>query len=177
MLTLPRTAQILEQVRLLALLRIAEGWSQQDVAAFLGVSVRSVRRWRRAARLHGEAGLAPKPGRGRPPKLDDGQARQVLSWLDRSACEFGFATERWTAPRVALLVERTLDARLHPRYLNDWLRRRGVTPQTPQRQPRERDEALIDGWMRYQWPRVKKRRATCRRRSVLPTNPASCWRR
>jgi transposase len=172
MLTLPRTAQMLEQVRLLAVLRLAEGWAPQDVAEFLGVSVRSVRRWRHAVRCHGEAGLAPKPGRGRTPKLDEEQAARVLTWLDHSPLTFGFSTERWTAPRLAALIEQRLGIRFNHRYLSDWLRRRGITPQLPQRRPRERDQAVIDAWVRYQWPRIKKRRVTCTQRSVLPMKAA-----
>jgi len=177
MITLPRTAHVLEQVRLLAMFRLAEGWTQQEVAEFLDISTRSVRRWRRRFRDEGEAGLAPQPGRGRPTKLTAGQVEQILAWLDRSACAFGFPTERWTAPRVALLVAQTFDVHLHPRYLSDWLRRHGVTPQMPQRQPRERDEALIEAWVAHQWPRIKKRSATCTERSALPTRAASCSRR
>ena len=50
MTVLPWTAQVSEQVRLLAMLRLADGWSQQDVADFLGISRRSVRRWQRSFR-------------------------------------------------------------------------------------------------------------------------------
>jgi transposase len=177
MLTLPRTAPVPEQVRLLALLRLAEGLTQQDVAEFLGISTRSICRWQSRLRDHGQAGLLDRSRSGRPPKLDAKQVEQVLSWLDRSACEFGFATERWTAPRVAWVIEQAFGVRLNHRYLNDWLRRHGITPQMPQRQPRERDETLIEAWVRQQWPRIKKRRATCMELSVLPMNPASCWRR
>jgi transposase len=70
-------------------------------------------------------------------------------------------TERWTAPRLAFLIERSFGIRLHPRYVNQWLTNHGVTPQIPERQPRERNQALIDAWTRYQWPRIKKRRVTC----------------
>src|SRR6476619_5639078 len=104
MTTLPWTASVSEQVRLLAMLRLADGWSRQEVCEFLGVSRRSVTRWRRNLREGGEAGLLTKPRSGRPCKLDDAQAAQVLAWLGRSARDFGFATDRWTAPRVAAVV-------------------------------------------------------------------------
>jgi transposase len=177
MTTLPWTATASEQIRLLAMLRLADGWSRQDVCDFLGVSGRSVNRWSRNLRELGPVGLVNRPRCGRPPKLTDGRAATVLSWLTRSACDFGFATERWTAPRVAAVIEQRWGVRFNARYLNDWLGRRGVTPQMPQRQPRERDQAAIDAWVRHQWPRVKKRRATCTRPSVLPTRAGSCWRR
>lgn len=178
MMTLPRTANASEQVRLLAMLRLDEGWSRQDVCEFLGVSGRSLRRWRKQMRDgDGDVGLLDKPRCGRPAKLDDVQAAQVLSWLGRSACDFGFATERWTAPRVSALIEQHLGVRFNARYLNDWLGRRGITPQMPQRQPRERDQGSIDAWVRRDWPRVKKKRVTCTRPLVLRTKAGFCSRR
>lgn len=154
----PRTARALEFIRHLAVSWVAEGDPPGDVAEHLGVSERSVWRWVSSWRRDGPAALAAKPGRGRPAKLSPAQATRVLGWLDRSPCAFGFATERWTAPRVAALVEREIGVRMNHRYLNDWLARRGITPQVPETVARERDAALIDAWLRYAWPRVKKRR-------------------
>src|SRR5687767_12795512 len=123
MMTSPWTAQSSERVRLLAMLRLADGWSQQFVADFLGVSRRSIRRWRRGFREAGEVGLRRKPGAGRPSKLDHEQAARVLSWVEQDASDFGFATERWSAPRVASLIEQNFGVCFNARYLNDWFRR------------------------------------------------------
>jgi putative transposase len=163
MTTLPWTAHGSEQLRLLAMLRVAEGRSQRFVAEFFGVSLRTVQRWRSRFRREGEAGLLPLPRSGRPPKLSERQAESVLSWIERSACEFGFANEWWTGPRVAWLIEQAFGVRMNARYLNEWLGRRGITPQMPQHRPRERDEELIEAWMRHQWPRIKKRHVSCTR--------------
>src|SRR6266404_5972781 len=105
---LPRTAWSLEQLRSLAVsMVIDDAQFPDDVAATLDVSPRSVWRWLAAWREAGPAGLAPRPGRGRPPKLTESQTRRVLDWVTHaSPCDFGFITERWTAPRVALLIER-----------------------------------------------------------------------
>src|SRR5438105_1787189 len=101
---LPRTAKVLEWVRHLAISMLDAGQTPAEVADSLGVSERSVWRWRSAWASSGDAGLAARPGRGRPPKLTGEQTGRVLASIGRSPCEFGFATERWTAPRVAWLI-------------------------------------------------------------------------
>ena len=82
--------------------------------------------------------LGTRPGWGRSPKLTDAQAARVLGWLGRSPCEFGFATDPRTTPRVAAVIEGRLGVRMNHRYLNDWLARRGITPQVPERAIRDR---------------------------------------
>lgn len=152
-------ARVLEHLRHLAVRRWQEGYSAQEIAEFLDVSPRTVQRWWQAWREQGEAGLPLRPGGGRHPKLTPQQTEQVLGWLDQPPSAFGFSTEQWTAPRLAEILRQRLGVRMNVRYLNDWLRRHGVTPQIPGRQAQERDEELIAGWIRYQWPRIKKRPA------------------
>ena len=81
----------------------------------------------------------------------------VLHWLDRRPTEFGFVTERWTAPRVASVIRHRLGVSMNPRYLNTWLRERGITPQVPPRLARERDESVIAHWLTHTWPGIKKK--------------------
>ena len=174
----PWTVNALETLRRLAVDRVLQGQPPGEVAECLGVGERSVWRWLAAWRsAAGDAAWAARrPRSGRPPKLDAQQVGQVLSWLEHDPSEFGFLTEWWTAPRVAALIERRFGISMNKRYLNDWLRRHGVTPQMPEQPARERDQEAIDAWVRWQWPRIKKRSGICTRRLDLPTNPASCWR-
>ena len=152
------SASELENRRRLAVARVAEGYKQVEVARFLGVDPRSVRRWVSAHQADGDAGLAARVAPGRASRLTPDQEREVLGWLAKSPAEFGFATDLWTAPRVARVIERAFGVTFHPRYLNEWLTARGITPQKPQRVPRERDQAEIDRWVAEEWPRIKKSR-------------------
>ena len=158
-MTLPRMAFSPEQLRRLAVELTLGGETPEQAAELLQVSERSVWRWLGAFRERGDGGLVTRPGQGRPPKLSDAQARQVLAWVaERSACDFGFVTDRWTAPRVAALIGRHFGVRMNHRYLNDWLFRHGrITPQVPERRPRERDEQAVRRWVDEQWPALKKR--------------------
>jgi transposase len=146
----------LERRRRLAVKRARSGYTQQEVADFLGVHVRSVQRWVRAYREYGRAGLKAKPASGRPPKLSSLQERRVLSWFRRSPREFGFPNELWTGARVAELIQRKFHKKFHPHYINQWLAQRRITSQKPAKQARERNAREVRRWLREEWPRIKK---------------------
>jgi transposase len=150
---------VLEYRRLLAVQRVEDGCSTGEVADFLGIDRRTVRRWVAAFRQHGAAGLAALPVPGRPPKLTLTQEKIVARWLADNPTEHGFATELWTAPRLAQLIEQEFGIRFHSDSLVTWLRQRGYTPQKPRRVHRERDDEAIAEWLVKGWPRIKKRRA------------------
>jgi transposase len=154
------TAAELEARRLTAIRRVGEGWTQQEVAAFLGVHPVTVAKWVARHRADGDDGLKGKPTPGRPRFLTALQEREVLGWLADSPTEHGFRTDLWTARRVAELVHGKFGVRFHPNYLREWLAARNCTPQKPARRARQRDQAAIDRWVANDWPRIQKRRGT-----------------
>lgn len=142
--------------RQLAVDRVLQGYSLRQVARFLGVARFTVQRWMRSYRGGGFRRLKARPVRGRVSRIDGRRRRIVLSWLKHPATHYGFATERWTAPRIARLMTERLGIGFHPRYVSRWLRRQGVTPQVPAKVPQERNEELIAHWVATEWPRIKK---------------------
>jgi transposase len=153
----------LEHRRRLAVERVLEGYSCDEVADFLNVDVSSVRRWVRMFRRDGWSGLVAEPACGRPSKLTRTQEKIVLRWLMDPATEFGFATELWTAGRIAELIRQEFDVLFNKRYLPDWLKVRGLSCQKPVRVPRERNQDAIDAWVQTDWARIKKKRSRHRR--------------
>ncbi len=146
----------LEARRLLAVQRVAEGWSQKDVAAFLGVHWGTVaQHWGR-----GDQGLKAKPTPGRPGLLTGAQECQVLGRLGRSPTEYGFDTDLRTARRVAEVIHTRFGVRFHPSYLREWLSARNCSPQKPARPARQRDQPGIDRWVARDWKRIQKRPGT-----------------
>jgi transposase len=150
------SAEELERRRRRALELIDQGEDKDDVAYFLDVTRRSIDRWIRARRLRGDQALCAKPHPGAPSRLTPGQQRQVIGWISRSPTEFGYATELWTAARVAALIEKRLHVHYHPCYVSRWLLAHDITPQKPRRVPLERDEEAIDWWLGHIWPAIKK---------------------
>jgi transposase len=102
-----------EHRRLLAVQRVLEGYTVAEVAEFLGVDPRSVRRWFAAYREGGEPCLLSRPVSGRPPKLNLTQEKIVRRWLGDSPSEHGFETELWTASRLGQLIQEEFGVRLN----------------------------------------------------------------
>jgi transposase len=147
----------LERRRFLAVQRVNQGYTQVEVAAFLGVTPRSVRRWMHAWRDGSWSALKAKGRSGRPPHLTSEQTTTVLGWFRQNPTAFGFTTELWTARRVAQLIQQRFGVSFNHRYLSAWLTDRAITPQKPQRRARERDQERIDRWVAEDWPRILKK--------------------
>ncbi len=156
------TLEQLEERRLAAgrLLR-AGRLSQAEIARRLGVSPAAVCQW--AKQLGGVpkglAGLRRHPHPGRPPRLAPSQWQEVLQILARGAERSGFEAERWTSPRVRIVIERRFGVTYHVDYLSTRLRDLGWTAQVPAVWAAERGEELIRSWLGRDWPRIKKRLA------------------
>jgi len=160
----PRKAEPSQELRYLAVQLVEEGELPGEVAQRFGVGERSVWRWLKTWRTGGDGSLATRQRSGRPAKLTPRLGDRLLGWLNHSPCEFGFATQRWTAPRLSKVLLRNAGVQVNHRYLCDWLARHGITPQLPERMPRERNPQKIAAWAAEQWPLIKAdvvdRRAT-----------------
>lgn len=166
------SARQLEQRRLEAVALLDKGLSPEEVVSRLGVSRRSVDRWRQAVREQGKEALAAVPHPGRASFLTDRQQEDLIERLIAGALSQGFETDLWTCPRVQALIERRYKVTYHVDHLPRLLRRLGFTPQKPQRRALERDEEAIATWVRKDWRRIKKRPRASRPISFSRTNPA-----
>jgi transposase len=126
------------------------------VAERLGVDRRSVRRWKRAYRRDGHAGLRAQPAAGRPPKLTARQRQTLVRWILAGPEVAGYRTALWTCRRIVQLVRARFAVTYHPDHIGRLLRACGLTPQRPQRRAQERDDQRVRAWVRTEWPRVKK---------------------
>ena len=174
----PRTLnrEHLEERRQYAGRLLKEGkLSKADIAREVGVSRAAVSQWANQlkAQRNRLASLQAKPVTGRPPRLDDTQWGHVLTRLAEGALAHGYDTDRWTLPRIRELIRAEYGVEYHPRFLGRKLRALGWSRQVPAPRARERDDELVEAWLRRDWPRIKKRLASSARRSSSSTRPAS----
>ena len=147
----------LEHRRHLAVQRVFEGDSTEEVADFLGGDPSTVRRWGAAFRDRGEHGLIARPVPGRPRKLTATHEKILRRRRDESPTAQGCETELGTAPRWGRLIREEVAVELPPKSRRAWRRARGFTPQKPQRVPRERDPKASAAGLESDWPRLKNR--------------------
>ncbi|WP_375769314.1 winged helix-turn-helix domain-containing protein [Archangium gephyra] len=151
------TVEQLEERRKAAVRLLRSGrHSQGEVARRLGVSPSTVCEWSRKLKQEGVAGLRARPRTGRPSKLTQQQWKELRGLLKAGAIAAGFPTERWTLKRVALLIRGHFGVSYNPNYLAEPLHRLGFSPQQPRAQALERNESLVEAWLRRDWPRIKR---------------------
>jgi transposase len=129
-----------------------EGQTPSTIASVLGVDRGTVHRWVRLARK--PDGLAPIPI-VRPPRLSDPQLAQLEGLLLQGATQHGWATNLWTAARVATLIQHHFGICYHPEHVRKILKRRlHWSSQRPQRQHPDGNDAAIAPWVKEEFPRI-----------------------
>lgn len=167
-------AQALESRRLQAIQWIQAGKKRPaDIARELGVSRAAVSIWWSRFRAKGSSGLRRKPRPGRPPKTDPKTLERLPHLLGRGAMAYGFATDLWTTKRVAQIMEQEFGVHYHRDHVCRLLHALGMSWQRPQRRALERDEAVIQAWIRHRWPAIKKKPGSSVRPSSSRTNRPS----
>lgn len=146
----------LERRRMRAVRLFERDETQGTVARRLGVSRTTAMRWAKSWEEEGRAGLRAAGRAGRKPRLTAEQCEDVEAALLKGPITAGYATEFWTLPRVAEVIERVTATRYHPGHVWRVLRKLGWSRQKPTTRARERDEAAIERWVKTTWPAVKK---------------------
>jgi len=89
------------RVRAMAVLAVAEGHPQRQVAMFYHTTPGSVGHWVTRYRTEGLPGFEIRPGRGRPQQVDE---QELIDYALQSPRHFGINRSRWTLALLALTV-------------------------------------------------------------------------
>jgi transposase len=144
-----------ERVRLEAARLFEQGVRPAQVAGRLRVSTKSAYQWRRRWRCGGDAALASKGPGGATCRLNQAQLDRLRGELARGPAEHGWADQRWTLARIALLIGRLFHVRYTLRGTSYLLHRIGFTVQVPARRAAERNERAIATWRTETWAKVR----------------------
>ena len=148
--------QTLEAMRERAVRQVQEGESPEVIARVLGLNRSTVYGWLARYRRGGWNGLKAKPLFGRPPKLDG----RALKWIfatvtQKNPLQMKFAFALWTREMVAALIKDKFKINLSRVSVGRLLAQLGITCQKPLHRALERDEALVQHWLKKEHPMIK----------------------
>lgn len=127
------------------------------MASALWVSQQTASKWHRAWSAGGCEALAGAGRAGRTPRISDEQLAEIETELLKGPRANGFATDMWTLARVAEVIECLTGVRYSLTHTWTILRERlGWSRQRPARKALERNDEVIEEWVKVEWPRIKR---------------------
>ena len=150
------TAQQLATRRERVLRLLQRGHAPAELAEAIGVTLRSIQRWRREAHHPRAKRLQSRRPACRPSRLTTQQIERLRKTLLKSARAYGYAEEYWTLARIADLIWELFGVRYTPSGVWHVLRRMRWSCQKPQRVAFQHDDQAIAHWTRHVWPWIKK---------------------
>lgn len=145
------------KVRKLAVDLLEEGWKQNKIAAFLGISQPSVSNWKNTFKKEGIEGLKTVPQIGRPSRLNDAQKEQLKTYLNEGAEASGFTGNFWTQKRVSRLIKEKFSVKIKPRQCGNILKELNYVLKLPQTKSYEQDLEKVETWKTETIPEIKKK--------------------
>lgn len=147
------TSKQLEQRRQRALDLLADGKAVEQVARKVGVTIRTVYRWKHEQQ-HPKKPSATLPGA--PAYLSKEQRHELEQQLLRGAYAHGYSEDYWTLDRIGHVIWEQFQVRYTTSGVWRLMQRMQWSSQKVQRLAIQRDDDQIANWNRRVWPRLKK---------------------
>ena len=146
----------LEAMRERAVRSVQDGESPEVVARVMGIDRSTIYGWLAQYRRGGWGALKAKPLFGRPPKLDGRKLKYIYDTVtQKNPLQLKFTFALWTREMVAKLIKKKFNISLSLVSVGRLLAQLGITCQRPLHRAMERDEALVQQWLKQEYPKIR----------------------
>src|SRR5215468_9369866 len=146
----------LETMRERAVRSVQDGENPEVVARVMGINRSTIYGWLAQYRRGGWGALKSKPLFGRPPKLDGKKLKWIYDTVtQKNPLQLKFSFALWTREMVATLIKDKFNMSLSLVSVGRLLAQLGITCQKPLHRALERDEALVQQWLKQEFPKIK----------------------
>lgn len=146
----------LEAMRERAVHSVQNGESPEVVARVIGVNRSTMYGWLAQYRRGGWGALKAKPLFGRPPKLDGKKLKWIYDTVtQKNPLQLKFAFALWTREMLAKLIKDKFNISLSLVSVGRLLAQLGISCQKPLHHALERDETLVQHWLKQEYPKIK----------------------
>jgi transposase len=150
----PRVARRLHAIQL-----NLDGHRSPEIARILSVHRANVSLWLRHWQDAGLEGLLEGHRAGRPSGLDTQQQERLSAIVRAGSLDYGFKSGVWTAPMIGEVIRQEFGVRYHPGHVRKLLYGLGFSVQRPKKLLARADPKAQQRWIRYTYPRLKKKPA------------------
>ena len=146
----------LEEMRARAVRSVQNGQSPEVVAQALGINRTTIYDWLAKYRRGGWGALKAKPVPGRPPKLSGHAIKWIYDTvMQKSPLQLKFEFALWTREMIAKLIVDRFGVKLSATSVGRLLAQLGLTCQKPLHRALEQDDALVQQWLKKEYPKIK----------------------
>jgi transposase len=135
---------------------VQDGENPEVVARVMGINRSTIYGWLAQYRRGGWGALKAKPLFGRPRKLDGKKLKWIYDTVtQKNPLQLKFAFALWTREMVTKLIKDRFSISLSLVSVGRLLAQLGITCQRPLHRALEHDEALVQQWLKQEYPKIK----------------------
>ena len=148
----------LTELRKRGVAAVQSGESPTQVAATLGVNLRTLFRWLALYRRGGWDQLDARKRGGRPPKLDGRALRWIYRTLSsKNPQQLNFPFALWTAAMVQTLIAERYKVKLSHSSVCRLLHQLGLSAQRPLWRAYQQNPEAVKQWLATEYPTIQRR--------------------